>query len=541
MTPLKMQTALLLGALLSLCPATLAGGDVTVMLTKGEALAAVFPTADRVLELRHILTSAETASIEKVIRHDLDEGGFYLYRATRGETLVGHAVVVSQIGKVRPITHMVGVTPAGEVGTVAVMIYRESHGHEIANERFMDQYRGKGLGDPIRIGRDIINVAGATLSGNAICRGVRKALGVTHVLFTDADPDTLAERLAAATDVTPDVLAQQRDMPLSAGEALSPATARSAVAAVNPASSALDVEIDGSVRVERRVMGTLCTVQAYADGSGLDAGGLHGAVVSALDEIERIDGVLSDWREDTDLSRFNHSPTSEAVPLGADFDGWLADARHWSRATDGAFDPAVGALVAAWKLRTGTPNRPNAASLAAARSASGLALIETHDGQAQRRHADVLLDPGASGKGYALDRAALILADHGIRHALISFRSTMLALGPPPGASSWSIPIVHDGPGEEVARVELHRGALSVSGGSMRAFDDNGVSRGHVIDPRTGVPVPAERLAWVRYDTASGSDALATALLVDGPHLKAPAGASGGFLPQAGALCDVWP
>lgn len=533
MTTLKIQRALLLSALLTLCPATLAGGDVTVMLTKGEALAAVFPTADRVLELRHILAPAETASIEKILRHDLDEGGFYLYRATRGEALVGHAVVVSQIGKVRPITHMVGVTPAGEVGTVAVMIYRESHGHEIANDRFMDQYRGKGLSDPIRIGRDIINIAGATLSGNAICRGVRKALGVTKVLFTDADADDLAARLAAAADVTPDVLVQQRGSSSSAGEVLPPAAA--------VAGSALDLEADGSVRVERRVMGTLCTVQAYADGSGLDGHGLHDAMVAALDEIERIDGVLSDWRDDTDLSRFNHSPTTQAVPLGADLGDWLADARHWSRATDGAFDPAVGALVAAWKLRTGTPNRPDAASLAAARSASGLWLIEARDGQAQRRHADVLLDPGASGKGYALDRAALVLSKHGVRHALISFRSTMLALGPPPGSNSWSIPIVHDGPGEEVARVELHRGALSVSGGSMRAFDDNGVSRGHVIDPRTGVPVPAERLAWVRYDTASGSDALATALLVDGPHLKAPAGASGGFLPQAGALCDVWP
>ena len=536
-----MKPTLLIALLLTLCPAALAGGDVTVMLTKSEALVAVFPDADRVLELRHILTATETARIEKVIRHDLDEGGFYLYRATRGETLVGHAVVVSQIGKVRPITHMVGVTPAGDVGTVAVMIYRESHGHEIANERFMDQYRGKGLGDPIRIGRDIINIAGATLSGNAICRGVRKALGVTKVLFTDADDAALAERLAAATDVTPETLAQRRGLPLSVKELSAPAAVGAVATLAAPAANDIALEADGSLRVERRVMGTVCTVQAYAEGSGLDALRLHAAIAASLDEIARIDGVLSDWRDDTDLSRFNHSATGQAVPLGDDFDDWLADARHWSLATDGAFDPAVGALVAAWKLRSSTPNRPDPDGLAAARSASGLALIETHDGQGQRRHEDVLLDPGASGKGYALDRAAVILREHGVQRALISFRSTMLALGPPPGEDSWSIPIVHDGPGEEVARVELKRGALSVSGGSMRAFDDNGVSRGHVIDPRTGIPVPAERLAWVRYATAAGSDALATALLVDGPRLKATAGASGGFLPQAGALCSVWP
>lgn len=526
-TPLR-PALVLCAALLLLCPGARPADDITVMLTKAEALAAVFPQADRVLELRYILSVTEIESIEQVIHHGLDEGGFYLYRATRGDTVVGHAVVVSQIGKVRPITHMVGVTPAGDVGTVAVMIYRESHGHEVAAERFTEQYRGKRLDDPIRIGRDISNIAGATLSGHAICRGVRQALGVVQVLFHDADPAALAEHLATATDVTPEVLSQQRGQ----------ATA----ATSTPAEAAPVVRNDdGSLRIERRVMGTLCSVQAYAEGSDLDEPGLYAAVVAALDEIERIDDVLSDWRDDTALSRFNQTPSGQNVELGADLADWLADARHWSLATDGAFDPAMGALVSAWKLRSGSPTRPDPDSLAAARSASGLALIETSDGRSLRRHPDVLLDPGASGKGYALDRAAVILREHGVRRALVSFRSTMLALGPPPGAAGWSIPIVHDGPGDIVAQVELAGAALSVSGGSMRAFDDHGVSRGHVIDPRTGVPVPAERLAWVRYETAAGSDALATALLVDGPDLRAPVGASGGFLARADARSSSWP
>jgi len=526
---IRQASTTLLVLLTALCPALAAGGDVTVILTKAEALAKVFPGADTVLEMRHILSPTEIEAVERTISHGLDEGGFYIYRASRDGDVVGYGVVVSQIGKVRPITHIVGVTPEGDVGTVAVMIYRESHGHEIANERFMNQYRGKRLADSIRIGRDIVNIAGATLSGHAVCRGVRKALGVVQVLFLDADAAGLAQRLAAATDVTPHVLAQH-SVDADARHELKAFTASSPV--VNP---------DGSLRIERRVMGTICSVQAFADGSDLDEQELYDAVAASLDEIDRIDGVLSNWRIDTPLSRFNRTPSDQLIELERDLAAWLADARRWNLATQGAFDPAVGALVSAWNLHSSTPRRPSERDLAAARSASGLSLIVSDNGRTYRSHEGVLLDPGASGKGYALDRAAAILREHGVQRALISFRSTMLALGPPPGAESWSIPVVHDGPGEVVARVELVDAALSVSGGSTRAFDDHGVSRGHVIDPRTGVPVSAERLAWVRYETASGSDALATALLVDGPSLATPAGATGGFLARAADGTTSWP
>ena len=161
---MRQASTTLLVVLAALCPTLAAGGDVTVMLTKPEALTKVFPEADSVLEIRHILSPTEVEAVERTIHHRLDEGGFYIYRASRDGDVVGYGVVVSQIGKVRPITHIVGVTPEGDVGTVAVMIYRENHGHEIANERFMDQYRGKHLADPIRIGRDIANIAGGQVA-----------------------------------------------------------------------------------------------------------------------------------------------------------------------------------------------------------------------------------------------------------------------------------------------------------------------------------------------------------------------------------------
>ena len=95
--------------------------------------------------------------------------------------------------------------------------------------------------------------------------------------------------------------------------------------------------------------------------------------------------------------------------------------------------------------------------------------------------------------------------------------------------------------GDPVAHVALVSSALSVSGGTLRAYADGEVLRGHVIDPRSGVPVKAARLAWVIHASAAASDALATALLVDGPLLRSVDSARRGFLKDPDAPVRRWP
>jgi thiamine biosynthesis lipoprotein len=489
-----------------------------VYLEKAEALAAVFPHAARVVELRQLLAPDEIQAIERLIGKPLAEGGFYLYAAwppapdgaPPGPPL-GYAVVVSEVGKVRPITHMVEVTPAGAVGRVAVMIYRESHGADIASERFMEQYRGKTLADPIRVERDIIHVAGSTLSAHAICRGVRKALAVVQVALLDRPPAERAALLAEGTEVP--------------------------TATVTDATVRVDA---GHARAERRVMGTLCRMEAYAD---LDDAALEAALDAALDEVARWDAVLSDWSPDTPLSRLNATPAGESCPVGGDLLAWLQDARHWHSASEGAFDPGVGALVSAWGLRTQTPHRPGDTELASALAASGFdgLSLDLAAETATRRRQGLRLDPGASGKGWALDRAAQVLRERGVECALLDFRSTLLALSHPPGRPGWAIPIAHEDAEAPVAELLLSDGALSVSGGTRALWVDEDIGRGHVLDPATGVPVAATRLAWVRHASAAAADALSTALLVRGPTLPAVDGAAGVFLADADSAPVAWP
>jgi thiamine biosynthesis lipoprotein len=94
-----------------------------------------------------------------------------------------YAVIMNEIGKEEFITFIVGMTPKGEVGDVAILEYRESRGSEVREKRFMRQFRGKKSTDPVRVNQDIINYTGATLSSEAIARGVKKALVLVQVFY----------------------------------------------------------------------------------------------------------------------------------------------------------------------------------------------------------------------------------------------------------------------------------------------------------------------------------------------------------------------
>lgn len=501
--------------LLVLAVGAVAQKTTHVFLSKAEALEHVFPEDALVVELKYILSQEEIGGIETLTRKPLAEGGFFLYAALHNGTPVGYAVIVAEVGKVKPITHIVGVTSKGTVGRVAVMIYRESHGADVAGQRFMRQYTGMSLEDAIRIDKDVINIAGSTLSAHAICRGVRKALAVVQVVFLDRAPT-------------------QRDALLAAGTPMKAAL---------PVAPRRELIGPGHALVERRVMGTLCRIEAYAtEGLPGDAALLAG-LDAALDEVEHWDSVLSDWRKDTPLSRLNNGRAGTPVTVPTELMDWLLDARSWVGATRGAFDPTVGALVAAWGLHTAEPKRPDPEQLAAARAKTGFDLLSLRPetGTVTRAIAGVLLDPGASGKGWALDRAAEVLVLHGVRDAQLSFRSTLLALGPPPGQDAWAVPVVHDGTGRTVAQVALVHAALSVSSAGNSSFEDGDVARGHVIDPQSGVPVAAGGLAWVLHASASAADALSTALLVRGRGLPAVSGATGAFMADPDAEPTLWP
>ena len=95
--------------------------------------------------------------------------------------VVGFGIVDDVRGKAQPITYMTLITPDGKIADVEVLVYREPYGGEISYETFRKQFRGKQPNAKLRVGEDIQNMAGATISSKAITRGAKKIV----VLFDE--------------------------------------------------------------------------------------------------------------------------------------------------------------------------------------------------------------------------------------------------------------------------------------------------------------------------------------------------------------------
>lgn len=155
-----------------------------VLLTPEQALKEIFPEAARTVEDRHALPHALRQRLEHDLGRRIDDDSLVVLRVyDAGGALRGYAVQSEEIGKYRPITFMVGVTPTLTVRDVAVLVYRESRGGDVRRTRFLRQYRGKSSRDPIDVNRDIINISGATISVRSMNAGVKRVLAEVAALY----------------------------------------------------------------------------------------------------------------------------------------------------------------------------------------------------------------------------------------------------------------------------------------------------------------------------------------------------------------------
>lgn len=180
-------TTLLTPALLALRP-DLLNAQEGVFLSGEEAPRAVFPEATH-FEKKIILSTEALREKMKALlgrtRPSIWEDAYTTYLARRNGEALGFAVITEEIGKHRPITFVVGIKPDGKVKDVALMVYREAYGGEVRDRRFMRQYHEKDLTAPLLPYRDLVNIAGATLSVQSIGRGVRKVLALAQLVLLD--------------------------------------------------------------------------------------------------------------------------------------------------------------------------------------------------------------------------------------------------------------------------------------------------------------------------------------------------------------------
>lgn len=272
--------------------------------------------------------------------------------------------------------------------------------------------------------------------------------------------------------------------------------------------------------LQGRTMGTTYTVTLATPPRHLDFEALQRAIDA---ELALINSLMSTYDPDSELSRFNRFHATDWFPV-ADALALVADAA-WqiSVLSDGAFDATVGHLVNLWGFgaESGQRSFPSDAALAAAMALTGYEKLEVrcHPPALRKREPALVLDLSGIAKGYAVDRLAELLDQHGIGHYLVEIGGELRASGRHP-ERPWRVAIERpDARTREVFRVvDLQDIGMATSGDYRNFFERDGVLYSHTINPRTGRPVD-HSLASVSVLDASAmrADALATALLVLGP------------------------
>lgn len=233
------------------------------------------------------------------------------------------------------------------------------------------------------------------------------------------------------------------------------------------------------------------------------------ASLAAFEILEGLEGELSRFVENSDISRINNLQPKKRVVVGeATFECLQLCVELYSE-TNGAFDVTVGSLMECWGGKDKTKRAPSEEELNHALQRTGTGLIklneEEHTVEVQRE--GVQIDLGGVGKGYAVDKMAEVLCEWGIEAALIhGGHSTVLALGGPEGTEGWAVTLSNPSNRKEVLAHLCLRGE-AVSGSGLQKGE-------HIIDPRGGGAVCDRSGAWAIVSRAAKADALSTAFMV---------------------------
>ncbi len=298
-----------------------------------------------------------------------------------------------------------------------------------------------------------------------------------------------------------------------------PAAPRGAPSA---AASAPRAHVPEKITLDEPAMGTRVTLIAFTTESmGSDA--VRAAQRRAYDEVVRLERLMSEWRDDSELSAVNRGAGS-FVGVGPETFEVLKRSVWAGNVSKGAFDVTFHSLGDLWKFGTGAaenPTPPKETDVAKKLRFVDYRKIVLEDaGRRVKVPPGTQVGLGGIAKGYAVDRAAMVLKKAGVRNFLAQAGGDLYGAGRKPDGSSWvsGVQDPRGATGEFFATVELEDRAFSTAGDYARSYVHEGRRYHHIIDPKTGFPATACRSVTVWAPDAFTADAVDDAVFVMGPE-----------------------
>lgn len=448
-----------------------------VFMEEEEALAKVFADCDSIESEFLVLTPKGRDYIQGLLKRRDMEMTFQVYFGKKGNVIDRYAIITEEMGCFHPITWILSTNAQGKILDVAVMIYRETRGREVSRKRFLKQFEGKSYNHSFSTNKDIVRITGATVSVQAVCRGVKKMLTIINEFYMKKNPASTA-------------LVQR----------LTPEEA-----------NAMQGPYKQMYTTARIIEGVKAVVAAEVESEKRFFSLAH----KAFQEIERIENLFK-----RELKALNSKAGKTAFSCDREVLGVIKRCYEYAQLTEGAFDITVSPLLERWGIYKGTLKEVREDKLLPLLQAVSYKNIRIDDNNRfiSFAHKQTKIDLGPVIRGYAVDRVLELFKESGVSKVCINYGSITRMREPPSEKNSWKVGILH--PVKEnsvIGSLQLvDRGVAFVADYSRYTTVQDRFSL-HLIDPKIGKPVKNGNLAVTAVaDTAEEAGVLATILFING-------------------------
>lgn len=270
------------------------------------------------------------------------------------------------------------------------------------------------------------------------------------------------------------------------------------------------------IRRLQKLMGNQFELTAVSDNELL----AEEALDAGIAEIQRIEKLLTTFNEDSQTADINRNAGISPVQVDAEVFALIERSLKISRLTQGAFDISYGSVdKKLWNFDASMTALPDKD---VARKSVGLInyrniILNTQAQTVFLKEPGMRIGFGGIGKGYAADRAKLVMQKHNIKSGVVNASGDLVTWGHQPDGTPWTIGIADpDCRSKAFSSLAISNMAVATSGSYEKFAVINGKRYSHTIDPKTGLPVSGIKSASVICASAELADAMATPLMVMG-------------------------
>lgn len=242
-------------------------------------------------------------------------------------------------------------------------------------------------------------------------------------------------------------------------------------------------------------------------------------IQKAIDEVKRIEHLISDWIPNTQISKVNQSAGITPVKVDQEVFQLIDRAIKISKLTNGAFDISYASMDKIWKFDGSMKEMPTEEAIKNSVAKVGYQNIILNEKESTifLKNKGMKLGLGGIGQGYIADKVKALLIESGCKSGIVNVSGDIFAWGKQPDGKPWTVAIVNPINKNKVfATFPLEDSAVETSGSYEKYVTFNGKRYSHIIDPRTGYPATGIVSVSVFAKTTEVADALATGVFVLG-------------------------